>query len=162
MKTKIQQSLIAATIVMAFSVFTGCSDSGSNFKYNSELEYELEVNYTFDRKQYKIFYSNAENNKIKFPVYSESEMTSADTDNSIISAQIVRENTDQGGIDIDELILKYAGPKGNFYDDTKYVVKKNWLNFSGIDDRSIIKIMDIEGTNYIFKEDDTYLTLKSV
>ena len=118
------------------------------------------MNYTFDRKQYKIFYSNEENNKIKFPVYSESEMANADINNTIISAQMVREDTDQGGIDIDDLILKFAGPKGNFYEDSEFVVKKSWLKFSGIEDNSRILIMDIEGNNYIFDDGDKYLTLK--
>lgn len=136
-----------------------CAQSGSNFQYDPALEYELEVNYTFDRKQYKIFYSNDENSKIKFPVYSESEMANADDENSIISAQIIRENTDQGGIDIDDLILKFAGPKGNFYADTEFVVKKSWLNFSGIDGHSRILIMDLSGENYIFEQSDKYLKL---
>jgi hypothetical protein len=138
-----------------------CSQSGSNFEYNSDFEYELEVNYTFDRKQYKIFYSSDENKQIKFPVYSESEMSKADIDNSIISAQIVREDTDQGGIDIDDVILKFAGPKGNFYDDSDFVVKKSWLKFSGIDDHSRIMIMNIEGDNFVFEEDDKYLSMNN-
>lgn len=136
-----------------------CTEEGSNFKYDPNLEYELEVNYTFDRKQYKIFYSNNENDKIKFPIYSESEMANADMNNSIISAQIIRENDDQGGIEIDELMLKFAGPKGNFYDDSDFVVKKSWLKFSGIDDHSKVLIMDLEGNNFVFDNEDEFLTL---
>lgn len=138
-----------------------CSESGSNFKYDANLTYELEVNYTFDRKQYKIFYSNDKNNEIKFPVYSESEMAKADVDNSIISAEIVRDDIGKGGIDIGDVILKYAGPKGNFYDDSDFVVLKSWLKYSGIDEESKISIMDIEGNTFEFNDEDKYLTLNN-
>ncbi len=137
-----------------------CSDPETNFQYNSGFEYELEVNYTFDRRQYKIVYDTDVNLDIRFPVYSESEIVKSGVDNSIISASIVRRESDPNGIDIGDVILKYAGPLGNFYDDSEYVVKRKWLTFSGIDNKSKIKIMDIDGNEYVFKEDEDYLTLK--
>lgn len=137
-----------------------CSDSAGNFKFNKDLDYELEVNYTFDRKQYKIIYATDKNNHIKFPVYSESEMAKADIDNGIISAQIIRDDPDKGGLDVDDVLLKFAGPKGNFYSDTDFVVKKSWLKFADVDEQSKIQIMDLEGNEYVFEGDDEYLSLK--
>jgi hypothetical protein len=137
-----------------------CSDPESNFQYDPKLPYELEVNYTFDRKQYKIVYSTTCNRNIRFPIYSESEIDKNSSENSIISASIVRNVNDLEGIDICDLISKYAGPLGNFYDDTEFVVKKSWLQFSGIENVSNITIMDIEGENYLFNEESEYLTLK--
>lgn len=141
-----------------------CSDSGSNFQFHDKFQYDLEVNYTLDRRQYKIVYSTNENNKIRFPVYSESEIAQASVENSIISASIVRRDVpcENDGIDIGDVILKYAGPLGNFYDDSEYKVKRSWLAFSDIDEQAKIKIMDIEGSEYIFKEEDEYLTLKTM
>lgn len=137
-----------------------CSDPASNFQYDVQYQYELEVNYTLDRRQYKIVYATDENENIRFPVYSESEIAKANVDNSIISASILRQDSDNQGIDIGDVILKYAGPMGNFYGDSEFVVKRSWLTFSGIDEKAMIKIMDIEGTEYVFKENDTYLVLK--
>jgi hypothetical protein len=136
-----------------------CSDPETNFQYDSKLSYDLEVNYTLDRKQYKIVYSTDCNRNIRFPIYSESEVDNLDSDNSIISASIVRHSGDLNGIEIDDVILKYAGPLGDFYDGTEFVVKKSWLQFSGIENNSKISIMDIGGDSYIFDDDDEYLTL---
>lgn len=137
-----------------------CSDPETNFQYNPELPYELEVNYTLDRKQYKIVYSTECNRNIRFPIYSESEIEKSSSETSIISASIVRQDSDLDGIDVGDVILKYAGPLGNFYDDTEFVVKKSWLQFSGIDAESKINIMDIEGDSYLFDNNCEYLTLK--
>lgn len=136
-----------------------CSDPDSNFQVNKDLKYDLEVNYTLDRRQYKIVYSNDENSRIRFPVYSEKEVMDG-VQNSIISAMIVRNANDVDGIDIGDVLLKYAGPLGNFYNGTDFCVKKSWLSFAGIEDNVIIKMMDINGDEYIFRENDKYLSLK--
>ncbi len=137
-----------------------CSDPESNFQVNSELTYELEVNYTLDRKQFKIIYSTDDNNNVRFPVYSEKEIAKAGNNNSIISASIIRRESDQAGIEIDDELLKYAGPLGNFYGNTEFVVKRSWLGFSGIDENAKIKIMDMNGNELVIKDTDQYLELK--
>lgn len=139
-----------------------CSDPESNFQYDLKLDYDLQVNYTFDRRQYKLIFSTSENSKIRFPVYTESEIVgaSAANGNSVISGSIVRHESDQEGIDISDIMLEYAGPLGNFYDDSDIVVKRDWLSFEGIDQKAKIKLMDIEFNEYVFGEKDKYISLK--
>ena len=137
-----------------------CSDPKSNFQYDSDLDYELEVNYTFDRRKYKIIYSTKDNSKIRFPVYSESEISQSNSGNSVISASIVRDDQDQEGIDISDMVLMYAGPLGNFYDDSEFIVKRDWLAFEGIDDQAKIKMMDLEFNEYLFTKESKYISLE--
>lgn len=146
---------------LEFSKFLDlCSDVASNFQVNKDLRYELEVNYTLDRKQYKIIYSDDINSFMRFPIYSESEIAkNTDTSNCIISATIVRDPMQSSGIDISDVILKFAGPLGNFYDGTGFVVKRCWLSLAGIDEHAIIKLMDIEGNEYCIKNDDEFIAL---
>ncbi len=137
-----------------------CSDPESNFQVNPQLTYELEVNYTFDRKQYKIVYSTDENDKIRFPVYTEKEIAKSGNNNSVISASIIRRDGDQAGIEIDDEFMKYAGPLGDFYGGTEFKVKRSWLGFSGIEENAKIKIMDMNGNEMVVKSADKYLELK--
>ena len=60
------------------------------------------------------------------------------------------------------MILKYAGPLGDFYAGTEYVVKKCWLQFAGFESTSKINIMDIEGRCYLFDEKDEYLSMNAI
>ena len=138
-----------------------CSDPESNFQVNKSLHYELEVNYTLDRKQYKIVYSDEVNSSIRFPIYSESEIAkNTETTNCVISAYLVRESSQTSGIDVSDVILKFAGPLGNFYANTGFVVKRSWLALSGIEETAIIKLMDLDGSEYCIMDSDEFIALK--
>ena len=138
-----------------------CSDPESNFQYNPEYTYQLEVDYTFDKQQYKIIYSTDENNRIRFPIYSETCISKANTSNSIISANLMKDDSEIDGEDISDIISKYAGPLANLYADTDYVVKRDWVNlFSNIDPNCNIVIMDLYGNDFVFNHTDTYLSIE--
>lgn len=138
-----------------------CCDPNSNFKkVNRDQNYVLEVNYTFDYHQYKIFFDTNNNKTVRFPVYNESEIRNRDIMNAGITyAYVTNNKDDDDGIDITDQVKKFAGPMENFYDDCEYVVQKKWLvEQSVVPPNGYIKILDFKGDEHIFGPDDEILT----
>lgn len=128
-----------------------CTEEGSNFgTVNRNLYHELEVNYTMDRKQYKIMFTTSANSKIRFPVYREDEIRKRKEVQGILSVLIVNNEEDDEGIDVTDDILKFAGPMENFYQDSEYVVKRQWLSYVNISPDAIIKVLDMDADTHIF------------
>ena len=106
-----------------------CSNVASNIDtFSKENIYELEIQYTFDFKKYKVFFDNEYNNLITFPVYPEQELRGIPCLNSegILSATLKFDNNDKS-IDITNDIIESAGPLGNFYKDKSLIILKDWV-----------------------------------
>lgn len=140
-----------------------CCNPNSNFKQvDRDQNYVLEVNYTFDYNQYKVYYDTEQNPAIRFPVYTETQIYERDIMASGITYAFVTKTADEDeGIDITEQVKKFAGPLENFYDDSEFVVKKKWLvDQSVVPANGYIKILDFKGEEHIFGPDDEILTFK--
>jgi len=139
-----------------------CTEEGSNFgKVDRNLYHELEVNYTMDRKQYKIIFSTQNNSNVRFPIYTEKEVRQRKEAQGIISAIVVQNEEDDEGIDVTDSLLKFAGPMENFYSDTEYIVKRCWLSQVNIDTNAIIKVLDMDAEEHIFSPLKEIITFKN-
>lgn len=141
-----------------------CSDPSSNFQYDAQYEYDIEVNYTYDQREYKIIYSTYENKHIRFPIYTESAIinTSATT-GGLCSAYFTREKNQVLGernIDISDEMMKYAGPIGNFYVDTEYLIRREWLVSSElIDEDSTVVLLDDWCVSHTLDKTEKYVKI---
>jgi hypothetical protein len=137
-----------------------CSDPDTNFnQVNENSFYLLEVNYTFDRKDYRVYYDSKVNSKIRFPIYSDKAIRERDLFvGGVDSSQITENETDYNGIDVTKEMKRLAGPMQNFYDDTEFVVKKRWFMNDRFPKQSNIQLIDFKGELHIIKPDDQYLS----
>lgn len=139
-----------------------CTEEGSNFgKVDRNLYHELEVNYTMDRKQYKIIFTTHQNSNIRFPIYTENEVRQRKEAQGIISATVVQSEDDEEGMDVTQELLKFAGPMENFYSDTEYIVKRYWLSQVNIDSNAIIKVLDMDAEEHVFTPSKEILSFKN-
>lgn len=137
-----------------------CRDPETNFnKVDESLYYLLEVNYTFDHKKYRAYYDSKTNRKIRFPIYSEKAIRDRDIFcGGVNSAQIAESEDDEDGINVTKELKRLAGPMQNFYDDTEYVVKKDWFMGDRYKKTDYIQIIDFKGDFHVIKPDDKYLS----
>lgn len=137
-----------------------CCDPDTNFKEADEdLFYLLEVNYTFDRKKYRIYYDSKKNDHIRFPVYSDAAIRERDVfDGGVNSALVTEKDDDETGIDVTKELKRLAGPMQNFYDDTEYVMLKDWFMGDRFPKTHNIQIIDFKGDFHTIKSEDEFLS----
>jgi hypothetical protein len=137
-----------------------CCDPDTNFNHVDEsLYYLLEVNYTFDHKKYRVYYDSKDNTNIRFPVYTDIAIRDRDIFvGGVNSAQISEIEDDENGTDITKELQKLAGPLQNFYDDTEYVVKKEWFMGERFPKNSYIQLIDFKGDLHVIPPDAELLS----
>ena len=100
-----------------------CSDISLYPRIN--FNHLLEVKYNFNNKDYWIQY-NSDNkiDKFLFPIYDNiSSGAFKENNDNIILVSVDKENIDND--DLLTLIKQISGPKGNFYKDLGYIIRKN-------------------------------------
>lgn len=137
-----------------------CCDPESNFKEaDKDLFYLLEVNYTFDKKKYRIYYDSKRNTKIRFPIYSDNAIRDRSIfDGGVNSALVTENEEDETGSDVTKELKKLAGPMQNFYDDTQYVMLKEWFMGDRFPSSNLIQIIDFRGDFHLIKSGDEFLS----
>lgn len=137
-----------------------CCDPDTNFKeVDEDLFYLLEVNYTFDRKKYRIYYDSKRNTNIRFPVYSDKEIRERDIfEGGVNSALVTERDDDESGIDVTHELKMLAGPMQNFYDDTEYVTLKEWFMGDRFSSSHNIQIIDFIGEFHTISSDEKFLS----
>lgn len=139
-----------------------CCDPKSNFKTtDSNATYSLVVRYTFDRRKYKIVYGET----IRFPLYSEKQIRSKDLQKTgaLTAGMLTLTEEADDGIDIYQFLKEFAGPMENFYADTEFPVLKRHLIYSGLNaptDNFYIKMLDLQGTEYIVRPSQQQIRLE--
>lgn len=128
-----------------------CCDPDTNFNHVDEsLFYLLEVNYTFDHKKYRAHYDSKNNTKIRFPIYSDASIRDRDIFTAgVNSAQIAENEDDENGTDVTKDLKRFAGPMQNFYDDTEYIIKKEWFMGDRFPKNSFIQLIDFKGDFHV-------------
>lgn len=149
-----------------------CSDPDTNFnKVNKDFPHILEVNYTFDLKKYKIFFDTENNTSIQFPIYSELNIRERDVSKGGINAAFLThyenpDTDDPTSTDVTESLRKFSGPLQNFYQDTDYVVRKEWFldDYIGVGkafdslNNCYIHIIDFKGNTHVIGADQDILS----
>ena len=141
-----------------------CCDPDTNFNHvNPENFYLLEVNYTFDFKKYTIFYDSETNTKIRWPIYDETAIRDRPIfQGGVSSAMMTDQEDSDNGKNATNEIRKIAGPMQNFYDDTEYVIKREWI----FDDyrypkNSWLHIVDFKGEIHTMGPECEFLSFKN-
>jgi hypothetical protein len=112
-------------------------------KVNPNIGDFIEVEYTFENKDYKVAYVYPSN--IHFPPYEKGE----ETTNGVLFA-------DAGDMDVSQECMQYAGPLGNFYSDlpSRYGIRI----IGGLISNEDIKITTNFGEEHTFKKNDVLKT----
>ncbi len=101
---------------------------------------------------------------IRFPIYTEQIIRNKDVkSNSALTAGMLTLTADaDDGMDIYESLRLLSGPMGNFYADTEYSIKKQYLHYTGLRvpvDDMFIKMLDLWGTDFIVRPDQPIIKL---
>ena len=150
-----------------------CCDPDTNFdKANKDYYHVLEVNYTFDLKKYKMIYDTRSNTKVRFPIYTESNIRERDVSKAGVNSAFLThyekpETDDPNFKDVTNDLKKIAGPMQNFYSDTKYLIKKEWFldSYLGLGkafdsvENCYIHIIDFKGNCHVIKPNQVDLKI---
>lgn len=141
-----------------------CCSAESNFSsFDPSRQYDLVVHYTFDHKPYIITYTMDE--LVRFPIYTESQIRqrSLKATGVITAGLLTADENAEEGIDIYEHLKKLAGPMENFYSDSEYSVKRNYLNYAGLKvnvDNCFIKMLDFWGSEFVLRPKQDIIKLE--
>lgn len=144
--------------------FNQCVEEGIAFpKADPTAQYELQVNYVFDRQDYMIVYDSEDNVDVRFPVYTESTVHARDVSkDGLLSAMVTATADSDDGMDVYKEMMLLAGPMRNFYADSEFNVKKRHLHYTGFRvplDDAFVKMLDFEARQHIVAPDQDIIEL---
>ena len=136
-----------------------CRRPNNNIYTTTGNHCQLEIDYTFDYKRYRIWF-DSNDERVRFPLYRESELRKRIFLPTILSALLTKEPDSESGIDVTREINEAAGPLGNFYDDVKHKVKKDDVLREHTNNDLYLCLIAYNGKSYTFDKHDKYLTLQ--
>lgn len=111
-------------------------------------EARLDVQYEVLGEKYHIVYKQDVSPRIVYPPYTIDDLRDY-LNSSRVLLPIM--HAERNNVDITDLVVQYAGPKGNFYiDNVDIVVRGEWISSNSSDKNCDITLMDGECKEYLF------------
>lgn len=116
----------------------------------------IEIQFSYENMIYKLPIKYCKNKKIQLPLYAASDLaTCLKMEYETIETKNIGEINLIEDINLYNLISQYAGPKGNFYSDTPYVIQPEYIIFD-TDRQSLL----LEDDDYLILNNDLGQELK--